>query len=117
MANKYHAQFMENDKGERGLYHGDDVEAALQNGFKKVEGLRANGEPWNPEPEDGEEYSLDQLADAQRAVNKAAAEKAEKKAKKKAEARKGDEKAQAEAQKAHDQKPDLKVQVVEATKK
>lgn len=116
MANKYHAQWMEKADGERHLYHGDDVEAAMAQGYKKMEGQRANGEDWNPIPEEDEEYPLDQLADAQREVNKQADAKAEKKAKKRAEAQKAGEKAAEAAQKAHEQKPDLKVQVVEPEK-
>lgn len=109
---KKHAMWMENKEGERGLYHADDVEAALLNGYTKLEGERANGEPWNPEPEEGEVYQLDAAAEAAKATKEAQAKKDEKKAKAAEEQRKLNEKAAKDA----DQQPDMKVQVVHPKK-
>lgn len=107
---KKHAAWLHKD-GDRRLYHGDDVAAAMQAGWKKADGNRANGEPWNPTEED-EIAQLDGAADVIREANE---RKAEKQAKKDAEA----EKASAEAQKNAPEPevvPDMKVQVVEPKK-
>jgi hypothetical protein len=111
MADKKHAMWLENRDGERHLFHADDVEAAKGNGYTAIEGVRANGEPWNPTDEDAL-ASLDAAAESQKASNDYAAKKAEKKAKEDEANRKANE----EAQKAHDQKPDFKVEVVEPKK-
>lgn len=79
MAQK-HAMWLEKD-GKRGLYHADDVEAAMLNGWTKVEGERANGEKWNPEPEEGVVYPLDAAAEAQKATKESQAKREEAKSK------------------------------------
>lgn len=80
MATKQHAEWLEKD-GEKGLFHADDVLAAKADGWKRKEGLRANGEPWNPEPVEGEPFQLDLTAQALKANNEAKAKKDAKKAK------------------------------------
>lgn len=39
-----------------------DSEAAKADGWVEPEGVRSNGEPWNPEPKDGELTQADALA-------------------------------------------------------
>lgn len=73
-----HALWLEKD-GNRSLFAADDIEAALINGYSKIDYVRANGEPWNPEPVEGEEYQNDLIADGQKRINEAQAKKDEKK--------------------------------------
>lgn len=80
MATKQHAEWLEKD-GEKGLFHADDVLAAKADGWKKKEGLQSNGEPWNPEPVEGESFQLDLTANAIKANNEAKVKKDAKKAK------------------------------------
>ncbi len=103
-----HAMWLEKD-GKRNLYHADDVEAAMLNGWTKVEGERANGELWNPEVEDDEAYPLDAAAEAMKATNEA---KAKKDAKKAEEAKKAHDAAVKAGQDA-DNAAAMKVQVVD----
>lgn len=42
-----------------------DSEAAKAEGWEEPEGLRSNGEPWNPESEDGEMTQAEALAKVQ----------------------------------------------------
>jgi len=62
MADKKHAQYLEKD-GETKLFHGDDVEQGLKDGWKIAEGNKSNGEPWNPEVRDDEVSILDAQAE------------------------------------------------------
>jgi hypothetical protein len=80
MATKQHAEWLEKD-GEKGLFHADDVLAAKADGWKKKEGLRANGEPWNPDPVEGESFQLDLTAQSLKANSEAKAKKDAKKVK------------------------------------
>lgn len=54
-------RWLEKD-GERHLYAAEDVEAACINGWKEPEGVRGTGEPWNPEPVEGETPQLVHVA-------------------------------------------------------
>lgn len=62
MATKNYAKFLEKD-GDVQLFHGDDVDQALKDGWKIVEGNKSNGEPWNPEVRDDEVSILDSQAE------------------------------------------------------
>jgi hypothetical protein len=75
---KKHAAWLEKDD-QRSLFHGDDVADALANGWERAEGVQGTGEPWNPPVVEGEDYPLDQLADAIKASNALRDEKAAKK--------------------------------------
>lgn len=108
---KKHAKWLHKD-GKRSLYHGDDVDAALRDGWQVIDGNRANGEPWNPTDEE----AIAQLDDAADVIREGNEHKAEK-AKKEADAA---EKARAAAAKAAPEiepEPALRVQVVEPPKK
>jgi len=63
MAEKKHAKYLEKD-GDTKLFHGDDVDQALKDGWAIAEGNKSNGEPWNPEVRDDEVS----IADAQAEV-------------------------------------------------
>lgn len=109
---KKHAAWLVKD-GKRGLFHGDDVETALTQGYTRVEGVRGNGQPWNPPVDpDSDVYELDVIAEASKATTEVRNEKAERKAKREA--------AEAKAAAAHtpepEVKPDLRVEVVEPAK-
>lgn len=83
MADKKHAKYLEKD-GKTELFHGDDVEQALKDGWKIAEGNKSNGEPWNPEVRDDEVSILDAQAEVVRS-NKVRQDKVEAKEEKKAD--------------------------------
>lgn len=60
MATKNRPLWLEKD-GERRFFAGDDVEAARANGWADPKGVRGNGEPWNPEPVEGERTQIDAI--------------------------------------------------------
>lgn len=82
MSNEKLPRWLEKD-GERRLYAAEDVESARQNGWEEPEGVRGNGEPWNPEPVEGETPQLVHVAKVVKA-NAAAKAKREAKAEKSA---------------------------------
>lgn len=107
-ADEKHARYLVNpDTNHIELVHADDVEDRQGKGWKDPEGKMANGADWNSE-------ELQEQANAAADQAKVAADaKAEKDAKQAEEA----EKARAEAEKnavKPEEKPDLKVQVVDA---
>lgn len=86
MSNDKYPRWLEKD-GERRLFAADDLEAARANGWKEPEGVRGNGEPWNPEPVEGETPQLVHVAEVAKANAEAKAKrdaKAEKAAAKEA---------------------------------
>lgn len=48
-----------------------DSEAAKADGWEEPEGVRSNGEPWNPEPKEGELTQAEVLARTQEPKSKA----------------------------------------------
>ena len=100
--------------GRRDLFAADDVDAAKAHGWEVETGLRANGEPWNAEPEPEAVPQVEAIAQVAEgnAEYQARVDAGEEKARE-AE-RKAAEKANAEA--ATGETPDLKVQVVEPRK-
>lgn len=52
-----------------------DSEAAKADGWVEPEGVKSNGEPWNPEPENGELTQAEALARTQDAKAKPKAKK------------------------------------------
>lgn len=100
MATKSRPMWLEKD-GRRHLYAGGDVADARANGWSDPDGTRPNGEPYNPDPVEGERTQ----ADAIEGVMKAVAGRDAKRAK----AEKADEPKLATADKA----ADLRVEVVE----
>lgn len=83
MAEKKHAKYLEKD-GKTDLFHGEDVEQALKDGWKIAEGNKSNGEPWNPEVRDDEVSILDAQAEVVRS-NKVRQDKVEAKEEKKSD--------------------------------
>ncbi len=83
MAEKKHAKYLEKD-GKTELFHGEDVEQALKDGWKVADGNKSNGEPWNPEVRDDEVSILDAQAEVVRS-NKVRQDKVEAKEEKKAD--------------------------------
>ncbi len=83
MAEKKHAKYLEKD-GKTELFHGEDVEQALKDGWKVAEGNKSNGEPWNPEVRDDEVSILDAQAEVVRS-NKVRQDKVEAKEEKKSD--------------------------------
>lgn len=87
MADKKHAKYLVKD-GDTQLFHGDDVEQAIKDGWEVATGNKSNGEPWNPEVREDELLVADAQAEVVRsnAVRQdkveAQDEKAEKAAKK-----------------------------------
>ena len=87
MADKKHAKYLVKD-GDTRLFHGDDVEQAIKDGWEVATGNKSNGEPWNPEVRHDELSVADAQAEVVRsnAVRQdkveAQDEKAEKAAKK-----------------------------------
>lgn len=108
MTEQKHAAWMHKD-GKRSLFHGDDVEAAALAGWAKItDGMRANGEPWNPTDEEGI-AQLDAAAESIKGTNEANAKRDAKKADEAEKARKAAEKAAPKPE----EKPDMKVQLVD----
>lgn len=70
-------RWLQDKDGKVRLYAADDLTAAYANGMKEPDGVRGNGEPWNPEPIEGEVSQVDALAE----VSKADAERRAKAAK------------------------------------
>jgi hypothetical protein len=66
MSNDKLPRWLEKD-GERRLYAAEDIEAACLNGWKEPEGPRGNGEPWNPEPVEGETPQVVHIANQAKA--------------------------------------------------
>lgn len=62
MADKKHAKYLTKD-GETKLFHGDDVEQGLKDGWTVADGNKSNGEPWNPEVREDELSPLDAQAE------------------------------------------------------
>lgn len=91
------------------LIHADDVEEKLKAGWKRPEGMKANGTEWNAE-DDLEQQDL--AAEAAAARGEWQGKRDEKKAAELAE----NAKAAEDAKKEGEQKPDMKVQIVEAPK-
>ncbi len=83
MAEKKHAKYLEKD-GKTELFHGEDVEQALKDGWNVAEGNKSNGEPWNPEVRDDEVSILDAQAEVVRS-NKVRQDKVEAKEEKKSD--------------------------------
>ncbi len=83
MAEKKHAKYLEKD-GKTELFHGEDVEQALKDGWEVAEGNKSNGEPWNPEVRDDEVSILDAQAEVVRS-NKVRQDKVEAKEEKKSD--------------------------------
>ncbi len=83
MAEKKHAKYLEKD-GKTELFHGEDVEQALKDGWKVADGNKSNGEPWNPEVRDDEVSILDAQAEVVRS-NKVRQDKVEAKEQKKSD--------------------------------
>lgn len=87
MAEKKHAKYLVKD-GDVQLFHGNDVEQAVKDGWEIATGNKSNGEPWNPEVRDDELAVADAQAEVVRANAvrqdkvEAQDEKAEKAAKK-----------------------------------
>lgn len=104
MATKNRPMWLEKD-GRRHLYAGDDVADARANGWKDPEGKRPNGEPYNPEPVEGERTQADAIEGVLKAVSDRDA--------KRAKSAKAEEPKLATAEKA----PDLRVEVVETKAK
>lgn len=121
MAEFKHAKYLQKTQSgfatpEVKLFHGDDVEDALKEGWTEPTGTRANGEPWNPEVEEDEVSYVDAGAEVQKA-NDARAEKiAQRKETERQKAAAESEKAQAKAEAENPPAPDFRVQVVEPQK-
>jgi hypothetical protein len=112
MSETKYPRWLEKD-GERRLFAADDVEAACINGWSEPEGVRGNGEPYNPEPVEGETPQVVHVAELAKANAEVKAKRDEAKAK-------ADEKARKDAEKARESAPeqaDMKVQIVEPKKK
>lgn len=62
---KKHAKYLAKD-GETKLFHGDDVEQGLKDGWSIATGNKSNGEPWNPEVREDEVSILDAQAEVVR---------------------------------------------------
>lgn len=104
------ARWLEKDR-ERHLYAGDDVEAAKANGWAEPKFNKSNGEPWNPEPEDGEASQADAQALVGAGLNEVKARRAEKADKAAAAARKA-----AGDPVVAPPKADMRVEIVEPVK-
>jgi hypothetical protein len=87
MSETKHPRWLEKD-GKRSLFAADDIEAARANGWDEPKGVRGNGEPYNPEPVEGETPQAEHVA-------KVAKANAEVKAKRDAKAAKAEAKAEA----------------------
>lgn len=77
-------RWLEKD-GERRLFAPEDIDAARANGWGEPKGVRGNGEPYNPDPVEGEVPQAVHIA-------KAAKDNAAAKAKKNAKAAKAESK-------------------------
>lgn len=66
MSSEKYPRWLEKD-GKRQLYAAEDLEAARANGWDEPEGPRGNGEPWNPEPVEGETPQVVHIANQAKA--------------------------------------------------
>ncbi len=80
-------RWLEKDN-ERRLFDTGDIEAARANGWDEPTGVRGNGEPYNPEPVEGETPQVVHVAKVAKANAEAKAKRDAKAAKAKAEAKK-----------------------------
>lgn len=90
---KNHAKYLVKDF-EVKLFHGDDVEDALKDGWAYPATPMSNGAPWNPEVEDDEVSAADAAAEVQKANGERQAKKDAEKAKEQADLQKDSEAAQ-----------------------
>lgn len=108
-------RYLQDKDGNVNLYAGADIEAARINGMVDPVGRKSNGEPWNPEVEEGEVSPAEAAGEVAKVDAERKARIAQRKDKEAEASRKAGEKAAAEAT-VEPPKPDFRVEVIDPKK-